>query len=810
MADIRINSLPSTATSFNTDDYIAIDGASGGTRKMLAATLPLTDVTLGGSSGPSVKSTLSARAPRQGLVFNGTDGGSATMGSSIGASSATIDLILDIPSSNPSASRGVFTVGPNSVSANYANTLHAELRTDGKLWVNLSGATTSDYRMVESSSSLVSLYGGKRVRLTVVRDAAAATLAVYVNAVALTTAETTGGTAPAWSGSVTGTYFVPGRISASEIHVGYFSLVGFYNRALSASEVVSLYEAGVPSGADYGAIGGNATNSSIVTGADSNFSSDTGNWAVALGSKTISGGTLQLTDGSSVYYSPATAVIPVGKKVRFTVTVSSITGGNARYYNGSSYVNFASSAGTYTVEFTALAATRFYLSVAGGNAVFDDYTAFWLGLLLAPDAAQAGGGLVWYDTSGNAANITLPASGVSWNVPFGNNIAASGTNQNITLTPSGTGSVVANTASGASIFLQRAGTLIGSVVVAGVNEFALSAAAGKVTNLYANGYGAVGLSILANSNVLVGKTIDSANGRLQLAESTASTGGIGFGPETYLFRAAPANLRLDASTGDVQFQIAKQGTLNAQFLVDGAALYLNTAQAGMKLILSSGAGVEALRLDSSQNATFAGNITVDKATPAILVKRGANTQNGQLQFATGASGDFAIGNRGTSDSDLHIYNYGLSADAVTISKNTSDATFAGRSSATTAYGTAKSVTVDFATSTATNVTRTFTVTIPSPGLAGTFLLEVGVYGNGATGLGSLLVKGYGYFGSTSLYDATEISKVSTGNVTVSSITKGNGSFTFTVLDTTSSALVAVKYSQTSDAAITTLPTITSA
>lgn len=39
------------------------------------------------------------------------------------------------------------------------------------------------------------------------------------------------------------------------------------------------------------------------------------------------------------------------------------------------------------------------------------------GLLLAPDAAQAGGGLVWYDTSGNAANITLPASGVSWNVP---------------------------------------------------------------------------------------------------------------------------------------------------------------------------------------------------------------------------------------------------------------------------------------------------------------------------------------------------------------------------------------------------------
>jgi len=71
MADIRINSLPSTATSFNTDDYIAIDGASAGTRKMLAATLPLTDVTFG-TSGPSAKSSIAARAARQGLVFNGT------------------------------------------------------------------------------------------------------------------------------------------------------------------------------------------------------------------------------------------------------------------------------------------------------------------------------------------------------------------------------------------------------------------------------------------------------------------------------------------------------------------------------------------------------------------------------------------------------------------------------------------------------------------------------------------------------------------------------------------------------------------
>jgi hypothetical protein len=50
---------------------------------------------------------------------------------------------------------------------------------------------------------------------------------------------------------------------------------------------------------------------------------------------------------------------------------------------------------------------------------------YYLGLLLAPDAGQAGGGLTWYDTSGNAANITLPASGVTWNVPSSNKRASS-------------------------------------------------------------------------------------------------------------------------------------------------------------------------------------------------------------------------------------------------------------------------------------------------------------------------------------------------------------------------------------------------
>jgi hypothetical protein len=139
-----------------------------------------------------------------------------------------------------------------------------------------------------------------------------------------------------------------------------------------------------------------------------------------------------------------------------------------------------------------------------------------------------------------------------------------------------------------------------------------------------------------------------------------------------------------------------------------------------------------------------------------------------------------------------------------------NATFAGRTSAGTAYGTAKSVTIDYTVNSVANTTLTFTVTMPSPSTSSTFLLEVSVYGNSGSGYGSLFVKGGGYVGNSLYYDATELVKVNSGNVTISSVTKANGSMTFTVLNTTQVGVCTVKFSQSSSAAFTTLPTITSA
>ena len=609
--------------------------------------------TILGTSGPSVKSTLSARAPRQGLVFDGTSGANFT----------------EQNTSTPHTVRFVFNSTFDTTGRRYVAWKSASYG------MGISSSGEGRKLFVEGSIFALgntSLVAGKNYDCVFVYNGS--TVTFYLNGIA------DGTTAAITTNNIS-------RILETN-QSGSVSGFLIYNRALSASEVVALYEAGAPSGADYNTPAAGSTD----------LKPSAGTYAYWFGTGSISAATatsFTIAAGASslaVRNTSGTITVKAGTRYRFTIVASGLNANASFGPQGVSANNTTGNIanGTNTIELTFSGSGSPYFafaditSTAGGSISISSVQA--LGLLLAPDAAQAGGGLTWYDTSGNAANITLPASGVSWNVPTSGyvtsgsslNLSAGGTNQNITLTPSGTGSVVANTASGASIFLQRAGTLIGSVVVAGVNEFALSAAAGKVTNLYANGYGAVGLSILANANVLVGKTIDSSNGRLQLADHTTSAGGIGFGTDIALYRAGGNTLKLElgVSAGVLWFDNGGNGTGGARILGSSGALTI-TSNGANSLYLQTG-GTAALTLSGSdQSATFAGNIVIDKATPTILIKRGANTQDGLIAFATGGNGDFSVGNRGTSDSDLHIYNFGLAADAVTISKNTSAVTFAG-------------------------------------------------------------------------------------------------------------------------------------
>jgi hypothetical protein len=97
---------------------------------------------------------------------------------------------------------------------------------------------------------------------------------------------------------------------------------------------------------------------------------------------------------------------------------------------------------------------------------------------------------------------------------------------------------------------------------------------------------------------------------------------------------------------------------------------ISTSTSSGALVVSGGVGVA--------GAIYAGgNITIDKAAPDFTLTRSVNTNSGLIQLTTSTTYDFAIGLRNTTDSDLHIYNYGTSNDALKIARSDSLATFGG-------------------------------------------------------------------------------------------------------------------------------------
>ena len=139
----------------------------------------------------------------------------------------------------------------------------------------------------------------------------------------------------------------------------------------------------------------------------------------------------------------------------------------------------------------------------------------------------------------------------------------------------------------------------------------------------------------STGNVLIGTTTDSSNGKLQLATHTTSAGGIGFGTDTALYRAAAQSLNLDGASSP-QFSLSVSGTQKARFESYSDDLYISTLTAGKSIILRSGNGATALTLDSSQNATFAGSI---KAASEVYAEKSGGGIAGQsvglvTQFTT--------------------------------------------------------------------------------------------------------------------------------------------------------------------------------
>jgi hypothetical protein len=207
-----------------------------------------------------------------------------------------------------------------------------------------------------------------------------------------------------------------------------------YNRALSAAEVLALYQSGAPTGADYNT----ASNTNLATSTVVNYSG--GPYTTFTGA-TATGFTAATASAGYAYTAPNFSVVK-GCRYLVTVTLSGTSGqlpdialSQVGISDVSAFTVLASGANSVVLTATATntsAALLFRSSAAAGYTAAS-ITVTRLGLLLAPDSNNAGAGLEWLDVSGNRAHIVLPTSGVSWSLPSSQQIvieASTSTNGN--------------------------------------------------------------------------------------------------------------------------------------------------------------------------------------------------------------------------------------------------------------------------------------------------------------------------------------------------------------------------------------------
>lgn len=424
-------------------------------------------VTLG-TSGPQLSSFIAARGPSQGLVQDGTKGSGVSV-VAFGEADATLAGWVN----GTGTSKYIVCSEANGLTANTTSTGKLEIVKRGVVVAVTGNTAINDgkwhaFAYVRSGTSETLYIDGKS-------DATATSASTINYSVGITKLGAYTDDTSAWVGTI-------GRIYP-------------YNRALTAAEVLSLYESGRPAGADFNS----ASNTAVYT---SDFSAGVDGWGTDAG-RAVTGNvdsingsdnwlSTEVTAGplSAYSYSAASFAAYVNKRVRVTVTIFNPTGSGITHFairqndgtvaGGSAAVVALAENTEVTTTVTLLlsgASTRLGIIAtdSGGTAValatgkifyHKTFTVYPLGLLLAPDATQIGNGLAWQDTSGNNADITLPATGVEWALPGSGTISLGTTkatqativassagaltitpaaNTNLNVVTSGTGDVAFNT-----------------------------------------------------------------------------------------------------------------------------------------------------------------------------------------------------------------------------------------------------------------------------------------------------------------------------------------------------------------------------
>lgn len=440
--DVSFNSINNTPIGGVTPSSGAFTTLSAST----SATLPQ-DTTVGGANVPSA---LASRTPSQSLLFPGTQGRStATLPVSTISGARTFYVSgLRVPSVNPSAFEAIFLL--SSDGAESACSTHAYFLSNGRLSTGLYGIT-GEWRVAQVVD-FISTYGGQTVNLWIVQPATG-DIEIRVNGrvVGYETVVSSGG-APDWNGELHGPYLDIGRAGNAGYPLsGALGAVSVFNRAVTAAEIAACETTGTLPADCFPAT---PAGTELITGDNSTGDSDTGFWAKD-GGATIGSGAFTLPAGATIISPASPAIMSIGTRYAAFVSVTSLTAGNIRFTDYSAFVGpTITTAGDYWFYFTA-AGARLQVLTTGGEGVLATVRLMPAGTIFSPDADQPGYGSTWRDVSGWNADLAI-ASGVTWGrkssgdvqvdtitgVASGITLNASGTNQNVTLVPSGTGNAV--------------------------------------------------------------------------------------------------------------------------------------------------------------------------------------------------------------------------------------------------------------------------------------------------------------------------------------------------------------------------------
>jgi hypothetical protein len=389
-------------TTGTSTDRLRISGTTGDVTIINNATvngsLTASDYLLSGSSA-SLRGAVADRAVRQELVFDGTKG--VACSTPILSGDWSVAFVVN---------RATAAVQQYLIGNDVSGCFYLGFRTNGNLFSGKAlGSANTDLTL----GNVV----GVTQHIVVVRSGN--TITAYSNGAAV------GTTTDAQTYSVAAATLFAADSTGSAAFNGTGALVGFYNRALSATEVAALYANGTPAPFDYWAAGSGVNVADCGTLALFNgatYSSST--------STSITGLNLPSTNGQVQIGAGYNTV--KGQRVRITFSVTGVTDPSQIWIRWVSSgpetwvpINTAGvtgSSGTYTYEHTTEVSGLNYIQFRNFGASAQNginvtnWSAITIGLRVAPDAAQPGGGLTWYDTSNNFINLTLPATGVLWSV----------------------------------------------------------------------------------------------------------------------------------------------------------------------------------------------------------------------------------------------------------------------------------------------------------------------------------------------------------------------------------------------------------